>query len=98
MEDEIKLLNTKLDYFDKNLRSAKSKIETQNQKLKILQYQLTSEKAVPQSGLVQDQTETTKKERDLTTKKQNICNSLERTSNTSKEGHENCRKALIGIM
>ena len=45
MEDEIKLLNTKLDYFEGNLLSAKTKIKTLDKKNKALEYRLTLEKA-----------------------------------------------------
>ena len=45
MEDEIKLLNTKLDYFEGNLLSAKTKIKTLDKKNKGLEYRLTLEKA-----------------------------------------------------
>ena len=44
MEDEIKLLNTKLDYFEGNLLSAKTKIKTLDRKNKALEYQLNQEK------------------------------------------------------
>ena len=45
MEEEIRLLNTKLDYFEGNLLSAKSKIKTLDDKNKALKYRLTLEKA-----------------------------------------------------
>ena len=45
MEDEIKLLNTKVDYFERNLLSAKTKIKTLDEKNKALKYRLTLEKA-----------------------------------------------------
>ena len=45
MEDEIKLLNTKLDYFEGNLLSAKTKIKTLDENNKVLKYRLTSDKA-----------------------------------------------------
>ena len=45
MEDKIKLLNTKLDYFEGNLLSAKTKIKTLDEKNKALKYRLTLEKA-----------------------------------------------------
>ena len=45
MEDKIKLLNTKLDYFEGNLLSAKAKIKTLDEKNKALKYRLTLEKA-----------------------------------------------------
>ena len=45
MEEEIRLLNTKLDYFEGNLLSAKTKIKTLDEKNKALKYRLTLEKA-----------------------------------------------------
>ena len=45
MVDEIKLLNTKLDYFEGNLLSAKTKIKTLDEKNKALKYRLVSETA-----------------------------------------------------
>ena len=45
MEDKIKMLNTKLDYFEGNLLSAKTKIKTLDKKNKALEYRLTLEKA-----------------------------------------------------
>ena len=45
MEDKITLLNTKLDYFEGNLLSAKTKIKALDDKNKALKYRLTLEKA-----------------------------------------------------
>ena len=45
MEDEIELLNTKLDYFEGNLLSAKTKIKTLDKNTKALNYRLTAKNA-----------------------------------------------------
>ena len=45
MADKLKLLNTKLDYFEGILLSSKTKIKTLDKKNKALEYRLTLEKA-----------------------------------------------------